>query len=149
MHFNSGWKSFVKEHLRKPSNITCLKESYSHHCEFCSYVGTSHVGLQKHYDHQSNAECYSMKEQRKKDPDVIGSSMVLIEVDALESDQILGFISSVAESAHANPDEEILVFGCTGSGKINNSEITVVIFANRNITTVHGKSRRLSLEIRG
>jgi hypothetical protein len=76
--------------------------------------------------------------------------MVLIEVDALESDQNLGFISSaVAESAHANPDEEILVFGCTGSGKINNSEITVVVFANRNITTVHGKSRRLSLEIQG
>jgi hypothetical protein len=89
-----------------------------------------------------------MKEHRK-DPDVIGSSMVLSEVDALESDQILGFISSVAESAHANPDEEILVFGCTGSGKINNSEITVVIFANRNITTAHGKSRRLSFEIRG
>ena len=142
MHFNAAWESFVKEHLRKPSNITCLKESYPHHCNFCAYVGTSHVGLQRHYDHHSNAQCYSKNEQ-SKNPDVLGgSSMVLSDLDALDSDQI-DFISSHADTAYPNRDEELLVFGDTGSGKKNNSDISVVIFANRNDTIVYGKGRDL------
>ena len=144
MHSNNRWDSFVTDHLRKSTNVTCLKEHYLYHCDYCPYVGTSYSGLEKHYDHPSNDICYSMRAQSRQ-PDILDPSPIPILTDyhidnsdhGLDSEQI-EFISAAEESAHANIGEDVIVFDRSRSGKTNEREITVVIFENGNGSITKG-----------
>ena len=115
MHSNNRWDSFVTDHLRKSTNVTCLIQHYPHRCDFCPYVGTSYSGLEKRYDHPSNDICYTMRSQARE-PDILDPSAITILTDfhidnfyyRLDSKQI-EFISAAEESAHANIGEDVIV----------------------------------------
>ena len=146
MHSNNRWDSFVTDHLRKSTNVTCLKQHYPHHCDFCPYVGTSYSGLEKHYDHPSNVICYTMRSQARE-PDILDPSAMTILTDhhidncdhGLDSDQI-DFISAAQETADANIGEQMIVFD--GSNRLRKTkdsrEIMVVIFENANESITDG-----------
>jgi hypothetical protein len=81
-----------------------------------------------------------MMNEQRKDPDVLGNSIVLRDTDALESGQI-EFISNHAEDSFPNSHEQLIVFGDTGSRGKNNHDISVVIFDKGNDTIASRKSR--------
>ena len=108
VHFNSRWDSFVKDHLRKISNNnSCLQGHYPHQCHYCSYVGQSSAGLDRRYDHSSNATCYQMREMAN-DPDILQSSTIITDFDQDDMDfEQREFVSAAHQSADATIGENV------------------------------------------